>query len=76
MVLDREKKPKKEKKHPFLTYALVPFVLSVPPIVGWAIGSFLDDYFHTQPYLMYVFLVLGLIAGYREFFRIIKNTGE
>ena len=66
----------KEKRQRILGYALIPFVLSVPPIVGWALGSYLDGYFGSAPYLMYVFLVLGVLAACREFFRIIRNVGE
>lgn len=54
-------------------YVTLPFVLSVPPIVGWYIGSWIDGYFRTTPYGMYIFLVLGLIGGIREFYRIVKK---
>lgn len=59
-----------------MNYLLLPFVLSVPPIVGWAIGSFFDEHFGTTPYIMYLFLVLGVAAALREFTRIIKTFGE
>ena len=54
----------------------IPFVLAVPPMVGWVIGKWLDDYFGTGNKIMYVFLILGLIAGFRELFRIIKKYGN
>ncbi|MCE5294851.1 MAG: AtpZ/AtpI family protein [Chlamydiales bacterium] len=69
-------KPPKDKKPRYIAFAIIPFVLAVPPIVGWALGTYLDDYFATKPYLMYVFVVCGLVAAYREFFRIIKDFGE
>jgi ATP synthase protein I len=74
--LDSEEKDKKEKRNRFIRYALIPFVLSVPPIVGWAIGRHMDSIFDTTPYLMYVFILLGLASGVREFLRIIKEIGE
>ncbi len=76
MVLDQKEKPKKENPQQFLKYALIPFTLSVPPIIGWALGSYLDGYFDTKPYLMYLCIVFGVGAACREFFRIIKNSGE
>lgn len=55
---------------------MIPFVLAVPPVVGWALGVFLDDFFATSPYLMYLFVILGFVAAYREFFRILREFGE
>lgn len=57
-------------------YVTLPFVLAIPPIVGWLIGSWLDKKFGTADYLMYLFLVLGFIAGIREFYRIVKKFGD
>ena len=82
-VLEPEKDPKKDQKkeqknskRSLLAYALVPFVLSVPPVIGWALGTYLDGVFDSRPYLMYAFVILGFVAAYREFFRIIKDFGE
>ena len=58
------------------TYATMPFILAVPPIMGWLIGSWLDKYFETTPVLMYAFLILGFAAGIREFYRIVKKYGN
>lgn len=52
------------------SYVSLPFVLAIPPIVGWYIGSWLDKYFGTAPYGMYILLVLGIIGGVRECYRI------
>ena len=54
----------------------IPFVLAVPPIVGWAIGSWLDRLLSTAPVLMYLFIILGILAGAREFYRIVKRYGN
>ena len=42
-------------------------------IVGIVIGYYLDKYFETKPWLTLVFLVLGIIAGYRNLFREMKR---
>lgn len=55
------------------SYMMLPFVLGVPPIIGWYIGSKLDKYFDTAPYGMYVLLLLGVAAGAREFYRIVTK---
>lgn len=54
-------------------YTMLPFIIGVPPIVGWFIGSWIDKYFGIKPYGMYIFLALGVIAGAREFWRIITK---
>ena len=53
----------------------IPFVLAVPPFVGGFIGKWLDKYFDTSPYFMYAFLLIGLLAGVFECYRIIKEFG-
>lgn len=51
----------------------IPFVMCLPPVVGWWIGSYLDERFETAPYLTYIVLALGVIAGAREAYRILKR---
>lgn len=58
------------------SYATLPFVLGIPPIVGFFAGDWLDRYFDTKPVLMYIFLVFGFIAGIRESYRILKRYKE
>lgn len=57
-------------------FVLIPFTLAIPPIVGWAIGKWLDEYFDTSPYLMYTCLFFGVLGGIRECYRIIKQFGN
>ena len=42
-------------------------------IVGMAMGYYLDKYFGTKPWLTLVFLIFGIIAGYRNMFRELKR---
>lgn len=57
-------------------YVTIPFILAVPPILGWLIGRWLDEKLNTEPYLMYGLIVLGFVAGFRELIRIIKRYGN
>jgi F0F1-type ATP synthase assembly protein I len=57
-------------------YLTIPFVLAVSPILGWWIGSWLDKKFDTAPYLMYIGLLFGFVAGFRELYRLIKRFGD
>lgn len=60
----------------YLSFVGVPFLLVVAPTCGFFIGYALDKYFNTKPYLAYIFLVLGIIAGIREFYRLVKEIGN
>ncbi len=57
-------------------FMTLPFVLGVPPLVGWLIGSWLDKLANTSPYLMFLFILLGFIAAFKETVRIIKTFGN
>ncbi|BDV00114.1 hypothetical protein TDMWS_01990 [Thermodesulfomicrobium sp. WS] len=38
-------------------------------IVGLVMGYYLDKWLGTKPWLLVVFLIFGIIAGYRNMFR-------
>jgi ATP synthase protein I len=38
-------------------------------VVGFAMGYYLDKFFETKPWLTLIFLVFGIIAGYKNMFR-------
>src|SRR5438552_4148719 len=37
-------------------FITVPFVLAIPPVLGWFFGSWLDGKLGTRPFLMYGFV--------------------
>lgn len=55
------------------SYAVLPFVLGIAPIIGWYLGSIFDRYFDVSPYAAYVLLAIGLLSGVREAYRMIKK---
>jgi ATP synthase protein I len=57
-------------------FMTVPFVLALPPMIGWFLGRWLDKLWGTAPYLTYGLLFLGIFAGGREFYRIVKRYGN
>jgi len=57
-------------------YLTIPFVLAIPPVLGWFIGDWLDGKLNIRPVLTYVLILLGFIAGFKELFRIIKRFGN
>lgn len=57
----------------FLQASTVGLNLVLSTFVGLAIGYGLDNFFHSSPWLTIIFLILGIIAGFRELIRIAKN---
>lgn len=43
--------------------------------VGLYIGIYLDDKFSTKPWLTIIFLIIGIIAGFRNIYTVIKKYG-
>jgi ATP synthase protein I len=42
--------------------------------IGLFLGLFLDKRFNTAPWLMFVFLILGIVAGFRNIGLAIKKS--
>lgn len=57
-------------------FITIPFVIAIPPIIGWFIGNFLDKWLHTEPFLTYFMILCGIIAGIRELYRILIKYGS
>lgn len=64
------------QKRMLAVYLTIPFVLAIPPVLGWFIGDWLDGKLNIRPVLTYVLILLGFIAGFKELFRIIKRFGN
>ncbi len=76
IILASEEEEKNKSLRQLGIYMTIPFVLAVPPLVGWLIGSRLDNWLGTKPYLMFFLIFLGFVAGVRELYRIIKTYGS
>jgi ATP synthase protein I len=50
--------------------------LVLSTFVGLAIGYYLDRYFHTSPWLTIIFLIIGIVTGFRELIRIAKKQNN
>ncbi len=68
-----EKSPEKSLYKQLIEASSVGIHLVVSTFVGFAIGYGLDKLFGTSPYLTFIFLILGIIAGFRELIRIAKR---
>ena len=44
--------------------------------IGLAFGYWLDKVFDTSPWLTLIFLILGIIAGFRNFYHFVAKRGK
>ncbi len=44
--------------------------------IGVAIGYFLDQHFHTEPWLLLIFLMVGVIAAFRRLYLLMKDLAK
>jgi len=49
------------------------FTVALSIFIGLAIGLWLDSQFGTSPWLTLLFVVLGIVAGFRNYFRYMKK---
>jgi ATP synthase protein I len=53
--------------------SIIGIEMVVSTFIGLAIGIYLDKKFETAPWLTIVFLIIGIIAGFRNIFREIRK---
>ncbi len=71
-----EKSSKKEAVRLLGVASTVGINFVVSTFIGLAIGYGLDRLFGTSPYLTVIFLILGIIAGFKYFFKIALRAGK
>jgi ATP synthase protein I len=57
-------------------YSSIGLMFPASIAVGLAIGYFLDKLFNTNPYLLIIFTIYGVIAGFVNLIRITKQNGK
>jgi F0F1-type ATP synthase assembly protein I len=45
-----------------------------PILLGLAVGYFADQYFHTKPVLLIVFLLAGTVSSFYNLFKLAKKS--
>ena len=55
-------------------YSSIGLSIALSIFIGLGIGLYLDTYFNTAPVLMFVFLGLGIAAGFRNIGLAIKKS--
>ena len=68
----------KENQRPLKKWAFLGSVglsLVLATFIGLYMGIYLDSFFSTAPWLTIVFLILGIAAGFRNIYILIKKYG-
>ena len=58
----------------FLSASSVGLEMGLSVLIGIGFGYWLDTKAHTSPWLMLLFLVLGLVAGFRGVYRALREA--
>ncbi len=74
-------KKEKQKKGDFVRYLGVASTVGINMVattfIGFAIGYWIvDKYLGTFPWFTGIFLLLGIIAGFKHLFKIARKMGE
>lgn len=65
---------KAKRRYNALSASSVGLELGIAVIVGLLGGMWLDSRFETKPWLMLVFMVFGLVAGFRNVLRAVERA--
>ena len=63
-----------KKMKNFLNASSIGISVVAAILIGTAMGVYLDKVFKTKPYLTLLFMVLGIIAGFKNIFYFLKKT--
>ena len=71
-----DKKPEKSLLGHLIDASSVGIQLVVSTFAGLAIGYGLDRLFGTSPWLTFIFLIIGIISGFRELLRVARKVDK
>lgn len=57
----------------YLRLSTVGLELGLSVLIGLFIGQYLDEWLGTEPWLLLLFLILGMAAGFRSIFRLLRD---
>lgn len=58
----------------WVMYSSMGLELGLSVVVGFLIGSWIDEWLATDPWFLLIFGIAGIIAGYRSIFRLVKRV--
>ncbi len=67
---------KKKQYKQLWRYSSIGLEMGFSVAIGAAMGYYLDKYFNTSPWLTIIFLILGVVAGFRSLFSLMKDIDK
>ena len=64
----------KEMLRELAYYSSLGFSVALAIFIGLFVGIWLDKIFHTSPWCMFVFLGMGIVAGFMNIIRAMDKT--
>lgn len=64
------------KLNKYLRFSTVGLEMGLSVIIGLFVGQWLDRQFDTSPWLLLVFLMFGMVAGFRSVFRLMRDVNR
>jgi ATP synthase protein I len=65
-----------KKLKPLLNASVIGFSIVFSIIIGLIIGIYLDKLFNTKPYLTIIFLIFGIISGFKNMIYFVKKASD
>lgn len=65
-----------DEKRKLAQYSTVGLMFPASIAVGFGIGYFLDRLFNTSPYMIVIFTLYGVAAGFYNLLKIVKKNGK
>lgn len=72
----KDKKERVPKYKLTADYSSVGLMFPASIAVGLGMGYFLDQYFNTEPYLLIIFTLYGIAAGFWNLFKIAGKSSK
>jgi len=69
-------KDKKKLYKQVTRYSAIGLEMGFSVAIGAAIGYYLDKYLDTGPWLTLIFLILGVVAGFRSLFSLMRDIDK
>lgn len=65
-----------KKLKPLLNASVIGFSIVFSILIGLIIGIYLDKLFNTKPYLTIIFLIFGIISGFKNMIYFVKKSSD
>ena len=72
--MSEQDEDKRNQRRLMAMAASMGFSIVLATVIGLAAGVFLDRFFETSPWLTLIFLLLGIVAGFRNIYIIAKRS--